>query len=108
MQGFDVAVAVLNAVNAVLPISVTWVCQNEPEEAHLPVLGRCNLTFDLHVNVPQVRSLVLNMCVRPPCAASMTSSAMTTGASPMSCMRSLSCADMFRPISSGTLSNLSC
>ena len=57
LQGFDVAVAVLNAVNAVLPISVTWVCQNEPEEAHLPVLGRCNLTFDLHVNVPQVYTI---------------------------------------------------
>ena len=49
------AVAVLHAVNAVLPIHVTWVCQNRPDEAHLPVLGRCNLTFDLHVNVPQVR-----------------------------------------------------
>ena len=49
--------AVLHAVNAVLPIHVTWVCQNRPDEAHLPVLGRCNLTFDLHVNVPQVRVL---------------------------------------------------
>ena len=54
-QGFDVAVAVLHAVNAVLPIHVTWVCQNRPDEAHLPVLGRCNLTFDLHVSVPQAR-----------------------------------------------------
>ncbi len=48
------AVAVLNTVNAVLPIRVAWVCQKRPDEAHLPALGRCGLTFDLYVNVPQV------------------------------------------------------
>ena len=55
LKGFDVALTVLSAVNAVLPIRVAWVCQSEPSPAQLPVLSRCGLQLELYVNRPQVR-----------------------------------------------------
>eukprot|EP00873_Tetraselmis_striata_P033293 jgi/Tetstr1/453557/TSEL_040525.t1 len=45
LKGFDVAIAVLQAVNCVIPIHVTWICQVEPTVATLPSLAAA--TFEM-------------------------------------------------------------
>lgn len=54
LKGFDVAIAVLAAVNQVLPLHITWVCQTQPTAALLPALLASGLRIHLHVNPPQV------------------------------------------------------
>lgn len=54
LKGFDVAIAVLAAVNQVLPLHITWVCQNQPTAALLPALLASGLRIHLHVDPPQV------------------------------------------------------
>lgn len=54
LKGFDVAIAVLAAVNQVLPLHITWVCQTQPTAALLPTLLASGLRIHLHVNPPQV------------------------------------------------------
>ncbi|KAL3150732.1 hypothetical protein ABBQ32_000515 [Trebouxia sp. C0010 RCD-2024] len=53
LKGFDVAIAVLAAVNQVLPLHITWVCQNQPTAALLPALLASGLRIHLHVDPPQ-------------------------------------------------------
>ncbi|GMH38947.1 hypothetical protein BSKO_06845 [Bryopsis sp. KO-2023] len=53
LKGFDIALSVLTAVNKVLPIAVTWVCQVKPTVAMLPILGVCDLDITYHVSPPQ-------------------------------------------------------
>lgn len=54
LKGFDVAIAVLAAVNRVLPLHITWVCQTQPTAALVPALLASGLRIHLHVNPPQV------------------------------------------------------
>ncbi len=54
LKGFDVAIAVLSAVNQVLPLHITWVCQTQPTAALVPTLLASGLRIHLHVNPPQV------------------------------------------------------
>ena len=54
LKGFDVAIAVLAAVNQVLPLHITWVCQTQPTAALVPALVASGLRIHLHVNPPQV------------------------------------------------------
>lgn len=61
LKGFDVAIAVLAAVNRVLPLAVTWVCQTAPTPAMLPGLPGCGLRIALHVSPPQARMLLLTL-----------------------------------------------
>mmetsp|Transcript_6975 Transcript_6975/g.20372 ORF Transcript_6975/g.20372 Transcript_6975/m.20372 type:complete len:726 (+) Transcript_6975:386-2563(+) len=53
LKAFPVALAALAAVNQVIPIRVTWVCQVEPTAAQLPGLPACGLTIDLYISPPQ-------------------------------------------------------
>lgn len=55
LKGFDVALAALQAVNCVMPIHVTWICQVEPSVTTLPALA--SVTFDMEyiVKPKQVR-----------------------------------------------------
>ncbi|KAK9815193.1 hypothetical protein WJX73_010532 [Symbiochloris irregularis] len=53
LKGFDVAVAVLTAVNRVLPLMVTWVCQVQPSAATVPQLVGSGLRLHLHVSPAQ-------------------------------------------------------
>ena len=54
LKGFDVAIAVLAAVNQVVPLHITWVCQIQPTAALVPALLASGLRIHLHVNPPQV------------------------------------------------------
>ena len=54
LKGFDVAIAVLSAVNQLLPLHITWVCQTHPTAALLPALLASGLRIHLHVDPPQV------------------------------------------------------
>ena len=47
LKGFDVAIKALAAVNRVLPIQLTWVCQTQPTAASVPALVGSGLTIDL-------------------------------------------------------------
>ena len=58
LKGFDVAIKALAAVNRVLPIQLTWVCQTQPTAASVPALVGSGLTIDLYVNPSQVQTLV--------------------------------------------------
>lgn len=53
LKGFDVAIAVLSAVNQLLPLHITWVCQTHPTAALLPALLASGLRIHLHVDPPQ-------------------------------------------------------
>lgn len=53
LKGFDVAIRTLAAVNRVLPISLTWICQTQPTAASVPALLGSGLTLDLHVSPSQ-------------------------------------------------------
>ena len=55
LKGFDVAVAVLAAVNRVLPLDVTWVCQSQPTAATVPALVGSGLQLRLFVSPSQAR-----------------------------------------------------
>ena len=55
LKGFDVAVAVLAAVNRVLPLDVTWICQSQPTAAMVPALPGSGLQLRLHISPSQVR-----------------------------------------------------
>lgn len=57
LKGFDVAISVLAAVNQVLPLHITWVCQTQPTAALVPALLASGLRIHLHVNPPQVQLL---------------------------------------------------
>ena len=54
LKGFDVAVAVLAAVNRVLPLDVTWICQSQPTAATVPALVGSGLQLRLFVSPSQV------------------------------------------------------
>ena len=54
LKGFDVAIAVLAAVNQVVPLHITWVCQTQPTAALVPALLASGLRIHLHVNPSQV------------------------------------------------------
>lgn len=54
LKGFDVAIAVLAAVNQVVPLHITWVCQTQPTAALVPALLGSGLRIHLHVNPSQV------------------------------------------------------
>lgn len=53
LKGFDVAISVLAAVNQVLPLHITWVCQTQPTAVLVPALLASGLRIHLHVNPPQ-------------------------------------------------------
>ncbi|KAK9831116.1 hypothetical protein WJX74_003873 [Apatococcus lobatus] len=53
LKGFEVAIAALAAVNQVLPLSITWVCQCRPTTAMIPSLASCGLCISLHINPSQ-------------------------------------------------------
>lgn len=57
LKGFDVAIAVLAAVNQVVPLHITWVCQTQPTAALVPALLASGLRLHLHVNPSQVSRL---------------------------------------------------
>lgn len=57
LKGFDVAIAVLAAVNQVVPLHITWVCQTQPTAALVPALLASGLRIHLHVNPSQVSEL---------------------------------------------------
>lgn len=57
LKGFDVAIAVLAAVNQVVPLHITWVCQTQPTAALVPALLASGLRIHLHVNPSQVSRL---------------------------------------------------
>ena len=57
LKGFDVAISVLAAVNQVVPLHITWVCQTQPTAALVPALLASGLRIHLHVNPPQVQLL---------------------------------------------------
>ena len=57
LKGFDVAISVLAAVNQVVPLHITWVCQTQPTAALVPALLVSGLRIHLHVNPPQVQLL---------------------------------------------------
>lgn len=57
LKGFDVAISVLAAVNQVLPLHITWICQTQPTAALVPALLASGLRIHLHVNPPQVQLL---------------------------------------------------
>ena len=59
LKGFDVAISVLTAVNRILPLHITWVCQTPPTAALVPALLASGLRIHLHVDPPQVCSLAL-------------------------------------------------
>lgn len=54
LKGFDVAIAVLQAVNCVIPIHVTWICQVEPTVATLPALAAATFEMTYVVKPKQV------------------------------------------------------
>ncbi|KAK9815607.1 hypothetical protein WJX72_006662 [[Myrmecia] bisecta] len=55
LKGFDVAASVLVAVSKVLPLSVTWICQSQPEARQVPALINSGLTINLYISPPQDR-----------------------------------------------------
>ena len=62
LKGFDVAIAVLAAVNQVVPLHITWVCQTQPTAALVPALLASGLRIHLHVNPPQVSARSVPCC----------------------------------------------
>ena len=54
LKGFDVAVVVLAAVNKILPLDVTWICQSQPTAATVPALLGSGLQLRLFVSPSQV------------------------------------------------------
>ena len=54
LKGFDVAINALAAINQVLPLHVTWVCQNQPNATLVPTLTGSGLCISLYINPSQV------------------------------------------------------
>lgn len=63
LKGFDIAITVLAAVNKLIPLHVTWVCQTQPSAALVPALPASGLQIHLHINPPQVMSTVFGFTV---------------------------------------------
>lgn len=54
LKGFDTAITVLAAVNKLIPLHITWLCQTQPTAALVPTLPASGLQIHLHINPPQV------------------------------------------------------
>lgn len=54
--GFDTALRVLQLVGEAVPITVVWVCQQQPTLDILPGLASCNLDIRMYVAPSQVRT----------------------------------------------------
>ena len=63
LKGFDVAITALAAVNKLIPLHITWLCQTQPTAALVPALAASGLQIHLHVNPPQVRQSPLVLLV---------------------------------------------
>lgn len=54
LKGFDVAINALAAINQVLPLHITWVCQNQPNATLVPTITGSGLCISLYINPSQV------------------------------------------------------
>jgi len=53
LKGFDTALSVLDLVNSLVPLHVTWVCQVEPKPTMLPTLSTSKLDINYIVSPSQ-------------------------------------------------------
>eukprot|EP00891_Asterochloris_glomerata_P003131 jgi/Astpho2/3131/fgenesh1_pg.00051_%23_96_t len=53
LKGFDVAINALAAINQVLPLHITWVCQNQPNATLVPTITGSGLCISLYINPSQ-------------------------------------------------------
>ena len=72
LKGFDVAINALAAINQVLPLHVTWVCQNQPNATLVPTLTGSGLCISLYINPSQVSQKGIGTYPEPDCCAAMS------------------------------------
>ena len=72
LKGFDVAINALAAINQVLPLHVTWVCQTQPNATLVPTLTGSGLCISLYINPSQVSRLWHWTCSEPDSCAAMS------------------------------------
>jgi glycosyltransferase involved in cell wall biosynthesis len=53
LKGFDVAITVLAAINQIVPLAITWVCQSQPTASIVPALVGSGLRLNLYINPSQ-------------------------------------------------------